>query len=90
MPTGNPAVKEKLHCLVTLNRLTIQVAKRSLAIFQQPVAKHVQANLETSYCLNRNYRVSSFYWTRGSKQSFLTCFSYFSCYFLILVFLQSL
>jgi hypothetical protein len=26
MPTGNPAVKEKLHCLVTLDRLTIRVA----------------------------------------------------------------
>jgi hypothetical protein len=43
----------------------------------------------TSYCLNRNDRVSSFYWTRGRKQCFLTCFSYFSCYFLILVFLQN-
>jgi hypothetical protein len=27
MPTGNPAVKEKLHCLVTLDRLTIRVAR---------------------------------------------------------------
>ncbi len=32
---------------------------------------------------------SSFYWTRGSKQCFLTCFSYFSCYLYILVFLQN-
>ncbi len=44
------------------------------------------AILVTSYRLNRNDRVSSFHWTRGSKQCFLTCFSYFSCYFLILVF----
>jgi hypothetical protein len=42
--------------------------------------------LATSYCLNRNNRVSSFYWTRGSKLCFLTCFSYFSRYFHILVF----
>jgi hypothetical protein len=45
--------------------------------------------LATSYCLNRNDRVSSFHWTRGSKQCFLSCFSYFSCYFHILVFLQN-
>ncbi len=45
--------------------------------------------LATSYCINRNDRVSSFYWTRGSKLSFLTCFSYFSHYFLILEFLQN-
>jgi hypothetical protein len=43
----------------------------------------------TSYCLNRNNRVSSFHWTRGSKLCFLTCFSYFSCYFHILVFLRN-
>ncbi len=47
------------------------------------------AILVTSYCLNRNDRVSSFYWTRGSKLCFLTCFSYFSLYFHILVFLQN-
>ncbi len=47
------------------------------------------AILATSYCLNRNDRVSIFYQTRGSKQCFLTCFSYFSRYFLILVFLQN-
>jgi hypothetical protein len=42
---------------------------------------------ETSYCLNRNDRVSSFYKTRGSKLCFLTCFSYFSRYFHIIEFL---
>ncbi len=47
------------------------------------------AILVTSYRLNRNDRVSSFYWTRGSKLCLLTCFSYFSRYFLILVFLQN-
>ncbi len=36
--------------------------------------------------LNWNNRVSSFYWTKGSKLCFLPRFSYFSCYFLILVF----
>ncbi len=35
--------------------------------------------------LNSIDRVSSFYWTRGSKLCFLTPFSYFSCYFLTLV-----
>ncbi len=39
--------------------------------------------------LNRNDRVSSFYWTRGSKLCSLTHFSYFSCSFLILVFLRN-
>jgi hypothetical protein len=47
------------------------------------------AILATSYRFNRNNRVSSFYWTRGSKLCYLTCFSYFSCYFHILVFLQN-
>ncbi len=37
--------------------------------------------------LNSNNRVSSFSWTRESKLCFLTRFSYFSRYFLILVFL---
>ncbi len=60
--------------------------KRLLAILRQPIAKHLLAILATSYCLNRNDRVSSFYWTRESKQCFFTCFSHFSCYFLILVF----
>ncbi len=65
------------------------IAKCLLAIWQQSIAKHMLAILATSYCLNRNDRVSSFYWTRGSKLCFLTCFSYFSCYFHILVFLQN-
>jgi hypothetical protein len=65
------------------------IAKCSLAIWRQPIAKHLLAILATSYCLNRNNRVSSFYWTRGSKLCFLTCFSYFSCYFHILVFSQN-
>jgi hypothetical protein len=39
--------------------------------------------------LNRNNRVSSLYWTRGSKLCFLIYFSYLSCYFLSLVFLQN-
>ncbi len=58
-----------------------------LAIRQQPIAKYLLAIMATSYRLNRNNRVSSFYWTRGSKLCFLTCFSYFSRYFHILVFL---
>jgi hypothetical protein len=45
--------------------------------------------LATSYPLNRNDRVSNFYWTRGSELSFLTCFSYFSLYFHVLVFLRN-
>ncbi len=75
------------------NRISLNtrfVAKCTLAIWQHPMAKHTLAILATSYCLNRNDRViSSFYWTRGSKLCFLTCFSYFSCYFPILVFLRS-
>jgi hypothetical protein len=63
-----------------------RIAKRSLAILQQPIAKHMLAILANSYRLSGNNRASSFYWTRGSKQCFLTCFSYFSCYFCILVF----
>jgi hypothetical protein len=47
------------------------------------------AILVTSYCLNRNDIFSSFYWTRGIKLCFLTCFFYFSHYFLILVFSQN-
>ncbi len=62
------------------------IAKCTLAIWQQPIAKHSLAILATSYCLNRNNRVSSFYKTSRSKQCFLTCFSYFGCYFHILVF----
>jgi hypothetical protein len=60
-----------------------RIAKCSLAILRKPVAKLMLAILATSYCLNRNDRVGSFYWNRGSKQCFLTCFSYFSCCFLI-------
>jgi hypothetical protein len=63
------------------------IVKCSLAIWRQAIAKHMLAILATFYCLNRNDRVSSFYLTRGSKLCFLTCFSYFSCYFHILVFL---
>jgi hypothetical protein len=63
-----------------------KIAKCTLAIWQQSIAKHSLAILATSNCLNKNYRVSSFYW-RGSKLCFLTCFSYFSHYFHILVFL---
>ncbi len=60
-----------------------------LAIWGQPNTKQMLANLATSYCLNRNDRVSSFYWTRGSNLCFLTCFSSHSCYFHILVFLRN-
>ncbi len=65
------------------------IAKCKRAIWQHPIAKHTLAILATSHCLNRNNRVSSFYCTRGSKLCFLTCFSFFSCYILILVFLQN-
>jgi hypothetical protein len=58
-----------------------RIAKRSLAILRQPIAKHMLAILATSYRLNRNNRVSSFCWTRGSKQCFPICFSYISCFF---------
>jgi hypothetical protein len=64
-----------------------RIAKRSLAILQQPIAKHMLVIFATSYRLSGNNRVSSFYWTRGSKKYILTCFSYFSGYFCILVFL---
>ncbi len=60
-----------------------------LAIWLYVIAKQTLAILGTSYSLNRNNRVSSFYWTGGSKLCFLTCFSYFSRYFLILVFLRN-
>jgi hypothetical protein len=65
------------------------IAKHTLAIWGHLIAKHTLAILATSYDLNRNNRVSSFYKTRGSKLCFLTCFSYFSCHFHILVFLQN-
>jgi hypothetical protein len=67
-----------------------RIAYPSLAILRQPIAKHMLAILATSYHLNKNDRVSSFYWTRGSKQCFLTCFSYFSCYFLLSLHLSRL
>ncbi len=66
------------------------VAKCTLLIWQHPIAKHMLAILATSYCLNRNDRVSSFYWTRGSKLCFLTCFSYFSRYFFSSIFAKTL
>ncbi len=65
------------------------IAKCTLAIWRYSIAKYSLVILSTSYCLNRNDRVSSFYQTRGSKLCFPTCFSYFSHYFLILVFLQN-
>ncbi len=64
-----------------------QIAKCTLVIWRQHIAKHSLVIMATSYCLNRNNRVNSFYWTRGSKLCFLTCFPYFSRYFHILVFL---
>ncbi len=64
------------------------IPKYSLAI-----GVHVSLNARWGFgdilLLNRNDRVSSFYLTRGSKLCFLTYFSYFSWYFLILVFLQN-
>jgi hypothetical protein len=57
-----------------------------MAIWQSGIAKYMLAILATSYHLNRKDRVSNFYWTKGSKQCFLTCFSYFIRYFRILVF----
>jgi hypothetical protein len=49
----------------------------------------IACNLVSSLSLSSNNRVGSFYWTRGSKLCFLTSFSNFSCYFLILEFLLS-
>ncbi len=65
------------------------IAKCTLATWRYPIAKHTLTILATSYCLNRNNIVSTCYWTRRSKLCFLTCFSYFSHYFPILVFLQN-
>jgi hypothetical protein len=65
------------------------IAKCTLATWRQPIAKHTLAILAASYRLNRNDRVSSFYKDGGSKLCFFTRFSYFSCYFLNLVFLQN-
>ncbi len=81
-----------LLCFIAKCTLAIrrhQIAKCTLAIWQYPIAKHSLAILATSYRLNRNNRVGSLYKTRGSKLCFLTCFSYFSCYFHFLVFLQN-
>jgi hypothetical protein len=44
----------------------------------------------SSLLLSSNNKVSSFCWTRESQHSFLTNFSYFCCYFLIIVFGQLL
>jgi hypothetical protein len=65
------------------------IAKCMLVIWRHPIAKHTLAILATSYCLNRNNRVSSFCWTRGSKLFFFTWFSYFSQFILILEFSQN-
>jgi hypothetical protein len=81
-----------LLCFIAKCMLAIwrhHLAKCTLAIWRQPIAKHSLAILVTYYCLNRNDRVSSFYKTRGSKLCFLISFSYFSCYFHILVFLRN-
>ncbi len=79
-------------CSIADNTLAIwrhPIAKCTLVIWRQPIAKHSLAILVTPYRLSRNDRDSSFYKTRGSKLCFLTCFSYFSRYFHILVFLQN-
>ncbi len=94
MPFGNHLLLNKWGWFgyVLLQKCTLAIwrhhlVKCMLAIWQQPIAKHSLAILATSfYCLNRNNRVSSFCKTRGSKLCFLTRFSYFSCYFHILVF----
>ncbi len=65
------------------------IAKCTLATWWHPIAKHTLAILATSYRLNKNNKVISFYWTRGSKLCVLTYFSYFSRYFLIVVFSQN-
>ncbi len=49
----------------------------------------IAGNLASPLSLSSNDRVSSFYWSRGSKLCFLTSFSYFSGYFIILGFLRS-
>jgi hypothetical protein len=51
-------------CVIAKYTLAIwqqAIAKCMLVIWQQPIAKHSLAILATSYCLNRNNRVSSFY-----------------------------
>jgi hypothetical protein len=54
-----------------------------------PIAKHLFAILATSYCLNRNDRVSIIAFFRLEGVNYVShMFSYFSRYFLILVFLR--
>ncbi len=95
MPFGNNLLLSKqwrFGCFIAKYMLAIwrpPITKCTLAIWRQPIAKHSLAILVTSYCLNRNKRVSSIYKTRGRKLCFPTCFSYFSCHFHILVFSQN-
>ncbi len=49
----------------------------------------IASNLASFLLLSSNNRVSSLYWTTGSKHYFLTSFSYLYHYFLCLVFLQN-
>jgi hypothetical protein len=66
------------------------IAKCMPAIWRHPITLHTLAILATSYCLKRNDRVSSFFWTRWSK----LCFSHVSLIlvttFLFSVFVKSL
>jgi hypothetical protein len=51
-------------CVIAKYMLVIwqqAIAKCMLVIWRQPIAKHELAILATSYCLNINDRVSSFY-----------------------------
>ena len=45
--------------------------------------------MASSLLLSSNNRISSLYWTRGSKHCFFTSSSYRNCCFLILVFLRN-
>jgi hypothetical protein len=78
-----------MFCYILAGYLALFIAKCMLAIRQHPISRHTLAVFATSYCLNRKDRVSSLYWIRGSKLCFLAHFSYFGCYFLILVFSQN-
>ncbi len=49
----------------------------------------IASNLVSFLLLSSNDRVHSFYWIKGIKHCFLTCFSYLNSYFLILVFLHN-
>ncbi len=66
------------------------IVKYWLAIWRYFITKCTRLILATSYCSNRNKRVSSFYWTRGSK----LCFSHVSLIlvttFLFSIFVKSL